>query len=181
MAESVPGRLCERRALGRYGRVGTTGSEGTGRAAGEVKSFCEVPARAAGPARPLPPTGMLRQRAGGWSPTVPGPTFAVSSHPGAHNATQTSPRQRLAQGHPAVADLGGPERLEISPCPSAGLSRAPGGRGLTASGSSPDREDERRPDFADISIYLCVSPVLLSVVTCCHLPFLPLNPALSTL
>lgn len=160
---------------------GQRAARGQGGQPERFKGFSEVPARAAGPARPLPPTGMLRQRAGGWSPGAPGPTFAVSSHPGAHNATQTSPRQRLAQGHPAVADLGGPERLEISPRPSAGLSRAPGGRGLAASGSSPDRENELRPDFADISIYLCVSPVLLSVVTCCHLPFLPLNPALSTL
>lgn len=37
-------------------------------------------------------------------------------------------------------------------------------------GFEPGQGDRLCPGFADVSVYLCVSPVLLSLVTCCHLP-----------
>ena len=137
-------------------------------------------ARTAGTARPITPTGMLKPRAGRWSPSTPGPTPAVSGQPGARTATPRPLRQHFAQGHPAAADLSGPERLEILP-PRQSARRPFGGAGWARLGGLgiESRPGERlRRDFADICFCLLLCFTFFAVcVTCCHLPFLPLNSA----
>lgn len=106
------GGLCECGALSRYAGVGTARSEGEGGRPERFKGFSAGPgARAPGPAGPFRRPGCLSRARAVGVPESP----ADSSQSGAPTATPGPLRQRLAQGHPAVADLGGPERLEIPP------------------------------------------------------------------
>lgn len=113
---------------------------------------------------------MFKPRAGRWSPGDLGPTPAVSGQPTSCTATPGPPRQRLAQGHPAAADFGGPGRLEILPpvCLPAFWGRGVGEAWRLRVRIKAGRKATSRPR-CNRSLFTSVSPLLLSVspvVTC---------------
>lgn len=179
VAESVPGRLCERRALGRYGGVGTTGSEGTEREAGESAGlFCRSQR-----APPVPPGLLLGPGcfccAQAVGVTAPRPHLCgLQPSRRAYRGT----RAPEAASRPRSPRGGGPRRTGALRDQPLSVHRPRTGAGWARRGClgfEPRQGERLCPDFADVSVYRCVSPV--SLATWGHLPFLPLSPALSTL
>lgn len=150
-------------------------ARGQGGQPGRFKGFLRRSrrARAPRPGRPVPQTGMLKKpRSGGWSPRARGRLLRPPASPVRGPRHPRPPKQRLAQGHPAAADLGGPERLEIPP----GNVRRPFGGAVWVRrgglGFEPKPGDRQHPALAGACLRLLlssVSPLLTSlspVVTC---------------
>lgn len=97
-----------------------------------------------------------------------GPRPPCPAVPACEPRPQGPPRQRLAQGHPAAADRGGPERLEIQPGPSAGL-----GGGVDAAARRGVRAEAGRKAAPEFRRYLSLGVTCAAVsVPCCHLPLI---------
>lgn len=91
---------------------------------------------------------------------------AVPSHPGARTATPRTLRWRLVQGHPAVADLGGPERLAIQPRSVRRRFATARWARLGSLGFEPKPGERLRRDLADTFLFTSVFHLCCCL---CHL------------